>query len=785
MANPFLFGDPAPQHEAPNPFLMNQPAPAAVNPFMANDTQPQQMGYYHQHQVPAEAANPFANFGVPAYGGGGFGHPNDWQQHQQPTVSHHHDHQQQYQGQFGHYTQVMADSASQPQATSSLPTAASSVAHNSNPFGAMMEEEPQVLPTAPEEKITKVEQQDEPLPPPPAEEIIVPASVEESLEKVTIDDEPVAEEPLPPPPVEEIIVPAPVEESLEKVTLDDEPVPDEPLVETEKAEEGFKGIFKEEEKDDDDDSLAATESPTEVVSNEEVVAEEPVKEKEKASVIGGMGAALFGTSDLPMEGSVVQSPPSLDAEDERPGKMSTGDAIFADIPAVPDYRSTGATLFGGSEESAQDTTGAKLFDVAAPREAKPELGAMSGWDAAFDQKFDTASGGLATKPGDPFDPFGGPKGVQMMGKAAFGVEEDGFGNDDFSTQKAPKVTPLIARRNPGENIFLAMEDGEEQNTEDGPLFDDDTSLPLEAFPRVNEVVEGWEMFIRHPPKKKLTANRFWKKIYVKLVMQGDTPAVQLFDTKESKDAFQELPLQPAYSLSDISHQVFDQYSKIFTLKLQYIFYKERAGIRPGQVSKMQKLTGKLSFLAKAVEDADYEGVKEFASDMKKLGVPLEHAPQVSELLKLGSTSFDDLKQFSVAVEEKLFKMDALRDRSLTYKTEEIQLNAVDEVFVEQTKSGHVVKQLCRVRVFFLSFLSGNFLLVSKKSMQVSRLGNYEFSGMPDIELGVNDITRMGLEVVGRHDILPVPTEQWIRYEDIEFHSIVDKKEFEKNDHIIK
>ena len=64
------------------------------------------------------------------------------------------------------------------------------------------------------------------------------------------------------------------------------------------------------------------------------------------------------------------------------------------------------------------------------------------------------------------------------------------------------------------------------------------------------------------------------------------------------------------------------------MKLQYIFYKERAGIRPGQISKMQKLAGKVGFLAKAVEEADYEGVKEFASDMKKLGVPLEHAPQV-------------------------------------------------------------------------------------------------------------------------------------------------------------
>ena len=136
------------------------------------------------------------------------------------------------------------------------------------------------------------------------------------------------------------------------------------------------------------------------------------------------------------------------------------------------------------------------------------------------------------------------------------------------------------------------------------------------------------MLYLQEPNFHLFLDRFWKKIYVKLIMQGDNPCIQLFDTKESKDAFQELPLQAAYSLSDISHQVFDQYSKIFTLKLQYIFYKERAGIRPGQISKMQKLTGKIGFLAKAVEDADYQGVKEFASDMKKLGVPLEHAPQV-------------------------------------------------------------------------------------------------------------------------------------------------------------
>ena len=90
-----------------------------------------------------------------------------------------------------------------------------------------------------------------------------------------------------------------------------------------------------------------------------------------------------------------------------------------------------------------------------------------------------------------------------------------------------------------------------------------------------------------------------RRVYVKLVKDKDNnPCIQLFETKESKDAFQELPLQPAYSLSEISHQIFDQYSKIFTLKLQYIFYKETAGIRPGQITKMQKLTEKIGFLAK-------------------------------------------------------------------------------------------------------------------------------------------------------------------------------------------
>lgn len=112
-----------------------------------------------------------------------------------------------------------------------------------------------------------------------------------------------------------------------------------------------------------------------------------------------------------------------------------------------------------------------------------------------------------------------------------------------------------------------------------PLFDDDVSQPLEDFPRITYVGPGWEMQLRQPNKKKITGQRFWKKIFLRIVYQGDTPVVQIFNTSKDKDPFQELPLQGSYSVSDISVQPFDQFGKIFTMKLQYIFYKERPGVR--------------------------------------------------------------------------------------------------------------------------------------------------------------------------------------------------------------
>jgi hypothetical protein len=79
----------------------------------------------------------------------------------------------------------------------------------------------------------------------------------------------------------------------------------------------------------------------------------------------------------------------------------------------------------------------------------------------------------------------------------------------------------------------------------------------------------------------------------------------------------------------IGAQQFDHYGKIFTVKVQYVFYKERPGIRPGQVTKAERLTSRLQQFAAYAIQGDYNGVKEFGSDLRKLGIPVEHAPHVS------------------------------------------------------------------------------------------------------------------------------------------------------------
>lgn len=208
-------------------------------------------------------------------------------------------------------------------------------------------------------------------------------------------------------------------------------------------------------------------------------------------------------------------------------------------------------------------------------------------------------------------------------------------NSIYSGDSSPRFNPFDKGDEvpsmdgiPAAHEIPQLERTDSQETPPTPLFDEDVSQPLEDFPRISYHGDGWEMQLRQPNKKKITGQRFWKKIFLKIVFQGDNPVLQLLNAQKDKEPFQELPLQACYSVSEISAQQFDQFGKIFTVKLQYIFYKERPGVRPGQVTKAERITNKLSQFAAYAIQGDYQGVKEFGSDLKKLGLPVEHAPQV-------------------------------------------------------------------------------------------------------------------------------------------------------------
>lgn len=88
--------------------------------------------------------------------------------------------------------------------------------------------------------------------------------------------------------------------------------------------------------------------------------------------------------------------------------------------------------------------------------------------------------------------------------------------------------------------------------------------------------------LRHPLKKKLMADRTWKQCYVRIRDNN----LYIFNSKSDSKPFQEILLQATYSLSDATLQAYDAYGKLHTVKLQVVQYKERVGIRPGQITRL-------------------------------------------------------------------------------------------------------------------------------------------------------------------------------------------------------
>ncbi|EGT40269.1 hypothetical protein CAEBREN_20009 [Caenorhabditis brenneri] len=340
---------------------------------------------------------------------------------------------------------------------------------------------------------------------------------------------------------------------------------------------------------------------------------------------------------------------------------------------------------------------------------------------------------------DSYDPFAvvAVEEVVAMAKAkaeqaaANAENEDDFYNGrqspTLSTPTPEGGSPISQRPHAFEDDFKCEElTGLDTPT---PLYDEDDSQPLTDFIPKYEG-DGWDLMVRHPIKKKsFMAERCWKPCYVRL--HGLT--LYVYNDKKDAQPIQELLLQATYSLSDTTLQAYDVYGKIHTVKLQFVVYKEKVGIRPGQISRL--VDGHIT----------------------KYGLPLEHSAQCTVLLKFGSLNASHLQSFVTTVEDLLFKCKITRTAEPTYKQDEVQIHCYDEYSAFVDKEGILSDQRARVRLFCLAFLTGS----------------------PLLEVGLNDRRRQGKEIVRRKDILPMYTERWIRFEALEFHSIVNKPEFDK------
>ena len=190
--------------------------------------------------------------------------------------------------------------------------------------------------------------------------------------------------------------------------------------------------------------------------------------------------------------------------------------------------------------------------------------------------FATITDDSAGDPESTFDPF-----QTIHDDDAFEVnfpDSTETTEDDSKTRfnpfnKDPPLPEKFANFKP-----LVAEEASHSTTEYSTEEEDENAEPfLPYHPQFTG--DGWTMLLRQPTKKKLTQNRYWKEVYVKLTTQNETPVIRVYKDSECKECLQELGVQYSYTLCNLGLQQFDQYSKCHTVKIQYVFYRERVGVK--------------------------------------------------------------------------------------------------------------------------------------------------------------------------------------------------------------
>ncbi|XP_042638378.1 stonin-2 [Orycteropus afer afer] len=244
----------------------------------------------------------------------------------------------------------------------------------------------------------------------------------------------------------------------------------------------------------------------------------------------------------------------------------------------------------------------------------------------------------------------------------------------------------------------------------------DDHPPASAPPQARD---GWPMMLRIPEKKNIMSSRHWGPIYIKLT---DSGYLQLYYEQGLEKPFREFKLEICHEISEPRLQNYDENGRIHSLRIDRVSYKEKKKYQPKPA--------------------------------------ITHTAEREQVMKLGTTSYDDFLSFIRAVQDCLMDLPVssmdLSTVGLNYLEEEITVDVRDEFSGIVSKGdNHILKHHVLTRIHILSFLSG----------------------LAECRLGLNDILIKGNEIVSRQDIMPTTTTKWIKLYECRFHECVDEGVF--------
>lgn len=244
----------------------------------------------------------------------------------------------------------------------------------------------------------------------------------------------------------------------------------------------------------------------------------------------------------------------------------------------------------------------------------------------------------------------------------------------------------------------------------------DAPLPGSAL---TQPQDGWSMMLRIPEKKNIMSSRHWGPIYIKLT---DSGFLQLYYEQGLEKPFREFKLEICHEISEPRLQNYDENGRIHSLRIDRVTYKEKKKYQPKP--------------------------------------SVAHTAEREQVIKLGTTNYDDFLSFIRAIQNRLMDLPVLSmdltTVGLNYLEEEITVDVRDEFSGIVSKGDHqILQHHVLTRIHVLSFLSG----------------------LAECRLGLNDILIKGNEIVSRQDIMPVTTTKWIKLHECRFHGCVDEDVF--------